>query len=305
MFHRLHKSGTKPLGQGSISDDMFRKIIHKIGPKNIVSPLEWMDIKKSEDITQSKFCFTFDDGLKSQYEIASPILEEFNIKAFYFIYTKTFSCSYDKNEIANYLITNQYESIEIFLNIFKNYLNKFNLKINKSKFEQYKKKMLSSFPFYSHDDLEYRYIRNSLLTLKQFDMIVEEIIHKENLTIENIAKELWMNENDVKGLANKGHEIGLHSHTHPFSIETFSKEEQYKEYNKNFNMIKNITGIKPKSMSHPLNSSNKDTIEILKKLKISCGFSSKVNHNYNCNNEEDRMFNYSRLDACMIAPSIS
>jgi len=300
MFHRLHKTGAKPLGQGSISDSIFRNIIHKIGPQNIISPSEWMNIKNSEEMKQSKFCLTFDDGLKSQYEIASPILDEFNIKAFYFIYTKTFSCSYDKNEIANYLITNQYESIELFLTIFKSYLNKFNLKINKSKFEQYKKKMFSFFPFYSHNDLEYRYIRNSLLTLKQFDTIIEEIIDKENLTIKNIANELWMNENEVKDLANKGHEIGLHSHTHPFSMETLNKDEQYKEYNKNFNIIKKITGIKPKSMSHPLNSRNKDTIEILKKLKISCGFSSKVNHNNN--NNEDIMLNYSRLDACMIAP---
>ena len=305
MFHRLHKSGAKPLGQGSVSDDMFRNIILKVGPKNIVCPLEWMDSEKNLDSKISKFCITFDDGLKSQYEIAFPILEEFNIKAFYFIYTKTFSCLYDKNEIANYLISYQYESIKNFLNIFKKYSNKFKLKKDKSKFECYKKSMLSSFPFYSEDDIEYRYIRNNLLTLEQFDTVIEEILDKENLIIKNIAEELWMNEKQIKNLVNKGHEIGLHSHSHPFSMKSLNKEEQYNEYNKNFNIIKKLTGIEPKSMSHPLNSSNKDTIEILKKLKINCGFSSKIDRNFNFNKEDDKLFKYSRLDSSIIAASLT
>ena len=33
-------------------------------------------------------CLTFDDGLKCQYEIALPILEDLNIKAFFFVFTK-------------------------------------------------------------------------------------------------------------------------------------------------------------------------------------------------------------------------
>ena len=39
----------------------------------------------------NEICLTFDDGLKSQYDVALPILNDFNIKAFFFISTSVYT----------------------------------------------------------------------------------------------------------------------------------------------------------------------------------------------------------------------
>ena len=276
MFHRLHKVGTKPKGQGSISSKRFREIILEIGVDNFLSPEEWMDCSNSNKNTNKKYCITFDDGLKSQFEIALPILEEFGLKAFWFIYTKTFTSSFDRNEIANYLIVNKFGNIDKFLPIFKIFTQSNIIADNKDKFEIYKNYLKQNFIFYSDKDIEYRYLRNNLASLDEFNLIIDKILLKENLELDKIGHELWMNETNINILVNNGHEIGLHSHSHPFKIASLDKSQQYFEYNKNFEILKKITGVNPKSMSHPLNSFNKNTFKIMKYLNIKCGFCSKI-----------------------------
>ena len=56
----------------------------------------------------------------------------------------------------------------------------------------------------------------------------------------------------------------------------------------NYRFIYKITKKKPISMSHPLNSYNRDTLKILKKMKIICGFRSTLypKSKANCSNLE-------------------
>ena len=72
-----------------------------------------------------------------------------------------------------------------------------------------------------------------------------------------------------------GHLIGLHSHSHPTSIEKLSYESQKEEYQKNMDILSEILNIQKsdiKFMSHPCGSYNNDTLEILKSLGIELGF---------------------------------
>jgi peptidoglycan/xylan/chitin deacetylase (PgdA/CDA1 family) len=87
---------------------------------------------------------------------------------------------------------------------------------------------------------------------------------------------LWMSKENVKELHNKGHMIGLHTHTHPILTESLSKKGQFDEYTTNFDIIYGILGKRPVSMSHPCNSYNNDTISILEKLNIKLGFRANM-----------------------------
>tara|TARA_B100001057_G_scaffold481333_1_gene555248 strand:- start:9 stop:329 length:321 start_codon:yes stop_codon:yes gene_type:complete len=89
MFHRLHKKGKKSLGAGSISQDDFEKILKFIGIKNIITPNQWIEKIKNKSLKKNDICLTFDDGLKSQYNCALPILNKYNLKAF-FLYIHQF-----------------------------------------------------------------------------------------------------------------------------------------------------------------------------------------------------------------------
>ena len=83
MFHHFHDDKNFKKGQGSLSGKEFKKIIKFIGKKNIISP----ELLSTSSNLDGKVCLTFDDGLKCQYKIARPILKEFGIKAFFFIFS--------------------------------------------------------------------------------------------------------------------------------------------------------------------------------------------------------------------------
>ncbi len=90
---------------------------------------------------------------------------------------------------------------------------------------------------------------------------------------------LFFDEKDLISLDNLGHNIGLHSHSHPTLIEKLSFNDQKNEYLQNLNFIKKILN-KPSSYintcSHPLGSYNADTLQILNELKIQLAFKDNM-----------------------------
>ena len=87
MFHHFHDNVNHKQGQGSISKDDFYKLIKFVGRKNILDANIFFEKFKKNKLKENEVCFTFDDGIKCQIDIALPILEELNIKSFFFIYT--------------------------------------------------------------------------------------------------------------------------------------------------------------------------------------------------------------------------
>ena len=128
--------------------------------------------------------------------------------------------------------------------------------------------------------------------------------YKEKLDLKKIAFELWMNESDIRNLVRKGYEIGLHSHTRPFQMSSFNESQQFSEYNTNYNILKKNTGVNPKSMSHTLNSHNKETFKVMKKLNINCSFCSQIKDLDADDNTENKKLTFSRLDTSFLTSGI-
>lgn len=276
MFHRFHKDGKKPQGIGSVSQKNFEKMIKLIGTENILSPAQWLYRLKKKKLKKTDTCLTFDDGLRSQFKYALPILNKYNIKAFWFIYTSVFKKKIDENELFNQLIFKKFKNVKIFQERFLKEI-KIEKKVFKSKkFLKFLKENKKLYPIFSYEDIKYRYVRNLFFSKKDFIKKMNNFLdikkkdYKKGLNI-------WMSKNQIKKLSFQGHNVGLHSHSHDLNFKGLSKNKQIKEYKQNFNKIYRITKIKPNSMSHPLNSYNSKTLKILKKLNITCGFRSNLN----------------------------
>ena len=84
MFHHFHDDKIHLKGQGSISKDKFYKLIKFIGREKILNSEEFLNRFKEKKLKEQDLCLTFDDALGCQYDIALPILEELNIKSFFF-----------------------------------------------------------------------------------------------------------------------------------------------------------------------------------------------------------------------------
>ena len=82
MFHHFHNLHHHPT-QGSISSSDFIKMIDWLS--NQYSILNASDFKKKfENFTlkETEICFSFDDALKCQIDVALPILEDLKIKEY-------------------------------------------------------------------------------------------------------------------------------------------------------------------------------------------------------------------------------
>jgi len=70
--------------------------------------------------------------------------------------------------------------------------------------------------------------------------------------------------------------VGLHSSTHPTVLANLSRADQQREYQANYERLHRLTGRVPDTMSHPTNSYNADTLEILRQMGIRLGFRANM-----------------------------
>ena len=87
MFHHFHDDKNHLRGQGSISKDDFVNLLKFIGKENILNAEDFLNRLKEKKLKENNICLTFDDCLKCQFDIAFPVMEDLNIKAFFFIYS--------------------------------------------------------------------------------------------------------------------------------------------------------------------------------------------------------------------------
>ena len=80
MFHHFHDNKIHKGGQGSINQDDFYKLINFVGRKNILDADEFFKRFKDNKLTEKNLCLTFDDGIKSQFDVALPVLEDLKMK---------------------------------------------------------------------------------------------------------------------------------------------------------------------------------------------------------------------------------
>ena len=274
MFHYFHDNEIHKKGQGSIDKDDFYKVINFIGRKNILNADEFFEKIKNNKIKNTDVCFTFDDGIKCQLDIALPILEDLKIKSYFFTYTSMFEKKPDNLDVFKYFRTNYFNNINEFYDNFYKRLDFdlsdfFNKNLSEIKYRKYK------YNFYSIEDIKFRLVRNDFLNKKEYEQIMFSMIEEKKINLKDVYKKLFITKYDLQKLDNLGHVIGLHTHTHPTQIENFSYDEQKNEYEKSLSLISHILN-KPKNeikcMSHPCGSYNNDTLEILKGLGIELGF---------------------------------
>ena len=280
MFHHFHDGKKHLKGQGSIDQNDFYKLIKFVGKKNILNANEFYIRLKEKKLKKNNVCLTFDDSLKCQYDIALPVLEDMGIKGFFFIYSSALTKIPDLLEIYRHFRINFFEDIDHFYKKFFgiciNLINKKKIdlffKINEKKMKYWKIK----FPFYSLNDIKFRFLRDKLLSKKQYDKLMFLLIDDNNFDYKSEYKRLFLTINNVKKISNLGHVIGLHSHTHPTMIENLSKKKQKDEYKSNKIILEKITNKKIFTMAHPFGSYNNYTLKILDKLDINLGFKGSI-----------------------------
>ena len=276
MFHRFHSSGSKGILQGSLSPADFETILLFVGVDNILAPDKWMSRLQAGTLKPSDLCLTFDDGLRSQVDFAEPVLARYGLRAFWFVYSTVFEGGIVRSELYSQAAALMGGMDILTKALLARWPDAINILDSTDEFATYQREVLQLFPFYTEQDCQYRFLRNSEPHKDIFEKLMNQLINEHGLNMTEISRKLWMRRADLKFLVNGGHWVGLHSYNHPYAMDALPLAAQQSEYQRNYDHLTALTGRKPQSMSHPLNSYNSDTLEILASLGIECGFRSNM-----------------------------
>jgi peptidoglycan/xylan/chitin deacetylase (PgdA/CDA1 family) len=274
MFHHFHDEKIHPISQGSIDKNDFYKLINFIGRNNILDADIFFEKLIKGKLNKNDVCLTFDDGIKSQIDVALPVLEDLKIKSFFFTYTSMFEGEPDNIELYRYFRTNFFDSIDDFYENFYQTLDidlKNFFEANKSTIKEIKNKV----PVYTINDIKFRLVRDSYLDKQTYERLMYTMFEKKKFNFKDFVKKLFFQKDDIRSLNNLGHIIGLHTHSHPTKIENLSYNQQKEEYRKSISLLSKIlnkSGNDIQTMSHPCGSYNKETLEILNDFGIKLGF---------------------------------
>lgn len=289
MFHHF-KNEVHPDGQGAITSEDFDRIINYAGIERFLSASDWTNRQLEKSLDKKSLCITFDDALMCQYEVAKPVLDSYGLKAFFFVYSSPLLGTVEPLEVYRYYRSTQFEAINDFYELFFKIASElgFGEEVRKglSSFEP--REYLQGFSFYTNEDRTFRYVRDLILGPKKYFEVMDRMIAESCLDKEELLKFLWMGEEHIKTLSEEGHVIGLHSFSHPTRMNSLSLEQQMEEFSKNKSHLQNLLGRPITTMSHPCNSYNEDTLQVLSDINIDLGFRANMAPGFNSNFEIPR-----------------
>lgn len=272
MFHRFRSADSGRQLQGALSPEELEGILLRLGIENVVPPEEWMARLQAGTLAPQDVCLTFDDGLRSQLEHALPVLDRYQLRAFWFAYSCVFEGRPVLSEIFSHLAVDRGGMpalIEVFLNRCPADMQQ---QLDSPAFAAYASDMETKAPYYSTNDIKYRYLRNQTENQQSFESLVTDLVEERGLEREEMTRRIWLSNDDLRALSASGHYIGLHSYDHPYDIAALTPDQQRDQYRRNQDHISSVTGVRPKAMSHPLGSYNISSLQVLEELGVTCGF---------------------------------
>lgn len=291
-IHYIHNKKNDYLKNiGAISYKNLSQALSQINNKyDFISPYNLKDYFSLTNVQKknNKYCLiTFDDGLRSQYDIGINLLESFNAKGIFFIVENILAKKKIPLTFLLHIILIYFDDKFILTKIIS-YL-KIELNFNK---------LLEESTIYFYEKNNYRrilkYLVNYKLNSKQYSLLTTYFTELISNKINHPQEEWFFNVNECYKVLNSGHLIGNHGSSH-MSYERLSLDyiindiidcHHFLEHNFNLNIY---------SYSHPQGGdfSNKNIFlkEYLKKLNYDFIFlfNNKFHYSFKDSNEISRL----------------
>lgn len=277
--------------QGSLTADQFRRLLDALQQEyRIITPQAFLDHLKNGTGEEKDICLCFDCGLKSQYDVALPILEERGFRAFWFLYTSVFQGKIVPIEQYHHFRFSCFPAVFDFYRAFFTVLRQREPDRFAQGMEDFRRSSYLSWAvFYTEEDRQFKFFRDRVLQTWEYDAILTEMMAQAGYNVGHHRHNLWLTAAEVRQLSDSGHIIGMHTHSHPNEVAALSYEEQQIEYETNQRILQAICDKPVTCMSHPCNSYNADTLRILEALGVEAGFRADSNAAYSSRLEIPRI----------------
>ncbi|PKD21127.1 hypothetical protein APR41_11980 [Salegentibacter salinarum] len=211
---------------------------------------------KETPLDKNYFLITFDDGLKEQYELAKPILEEMGIPYIFFINTSNFS--EEKVSLVHKIhLLRSYVAPEILL-------QKLNTEILTG---NEKKAALQHYNYDTEENAILKYFLNFRLSIIEQKEFIDPLFTKY-FEEKKVAEELYFSEEMLHKLYTEG-VLASHSHGH-LPLGRLKASEIRKEMQNTQDFFLEKFGKKAKALSYPYGS--RDSCEGIGNLLKNSGF---------------------------------
>lgn len=277
MFHHFHGGRHRP-SPGSITDHELDAVIDHLGPGRILPATDWIERTLTGRLGPNDLCLTFDDAPRSQFDIALAVLRRRGMTAFFFIPTGHLAGHLPRLELYRWFRATRFRDADDFEVAFESELMQGPLASDvKAALRSFDPaSYLAEFPFYTEADRRYRFLRDDVLGPAEHTRTLDAMMRKAGIDATHVAQDLVLGEAEIRSLADMGHAIGLHSHTHPTRFADLPLSEQERELRQNRSVIETVIGRAPVSMSHPNGSYGPETLAILQDLGVQVGFRSSM-----------------------------
>lgn len=280
MFHHFH-SEKHPPKPGSFSAEQFRHGLAYLRKRyRLNNPDVFIKKTLEGSLEPTDVVLTFDDALKSQVDIAVPILKEESVLGIFNVYTSVFTGEPDPLEIyADFRVLAYPDFLSFWRELIAVSFELFpSLTLGWER--KYPSDYLPEFPFYSTAERHFRFLRDAILGRDAYQEVMNLMIDRSDYDPSSRIHSLWMDKEDLANLALAGHMVGLHSHTHPTRISELAKQKQKEEYTLNFEWIREELGVLPLVVAHPCGDYSHETLSVLRDLGILVGFRSSLTNGF-------------------------
>lgn len=273
MYHHFHDDGLHRRGQGSIDADTFQSVLSEAASTGeILTPRAFATAVETGTLAPGQTCITFDDALLCQYDIAVPVMEAMGVCGFFFVYTSVLGDDPDPLEFYRDFRNTWFGDMEDFYAAFFDRIARQFPDLQETFTQSYPEDYLSQFLFYSDNDRRFRFFRDHVAGPWLYREIMDDMLEAAGYDKMTRARELFMGVDHLRRLASAGHEIGLHSHSHPTMMDALSSAQQTAEYSHNKTLLEDILQKPIWSMSHPCGRYDNTTLRVLSQLGITLGF---------------------------------
>jgi hypothetical protein len=177
MFHHF-VGGKHPPGPGAIDAETFDACLNYAGRSRILSSDEWLWKVKRQRLDKRDLCVTFDDGLACQFDIALPVLRSRSILAFWFVYSAPLHGEPSMLEVWRLFRNSCFDSVEDFYERFYETLSVLDWRkeVDAALANYDPAPLQAAHPYYSVADLRFRFVRDEVLTLAQYETAMNRMM---------------------------------------------------------------------------------------------------------------------------------
>jgi peptidoglycan/xylan/chitin deacetylase (PgdA/CDA1 family) len=262
-----------PKSQGAISGGEFEQLLHRLtreGAHLLDAPV-WLDKALKGQLQPNEHCLTFDDALACQFDIALPVMQQFGLRAFWFVYSHVLAGKPEWLELYRDFRMRAFATVNDFYAAFEAQQPP-PIQQLMTTAAPLLNSYLTDYPFYTPEDRRFRFLRDEVLGPEAYHTAMQQLMAQYGWSTTDAIQRLWLTEHQVLSLHQQGHIIGLHSSSHPTQLAAMAVEEQQQEYTDNHTHLTQLLGQAPTTMAHPCNSYSPDTLNILDALGITLGF---------------------------------